>query len=105
MPEFIIAIDVDGVLKSYGTEQLNEMIRSLVVALSHFRNVKVVVWSARGREYAHSVVKEYGIESYIREVYTKGDIEPDIAIDDQLDFGLGRFNLIYNENQPPKYEW
>lgn len=103
MVDYVIAFDVDGVLRSYrGETEPNEVIRAMVVAFSKFRNVKLVAWSGQGGVYAAQMVASLGLAHIIRDCYTKGDIEVDIAIDDQLDFSLGKINLIYNESTSSK---
>ncbi len=112
-----IAFDCDGTLLN-NTEQnmvANERIRTLLIALSSFKNVKIVVWSGGGELYARQVASALGITSYVdtyagknpqrtvgvtetatRHVF-KPDIEPDIAIDDIQDCDLGKINLIVRE--------
>ena len=99
MTNYVVACDVDGCLRNIALDDIvaNERIRSLVIILSSFKNVTMVVWSGRGADYAQEVVEKLGLSSYVKKTYTKGDIEPDIAIDDQHEFSLGKINLIVRE--------
>lgn len=110
-----IAFDVDGTL--IGTEPdangmpiVNERIRNLLIALSHFKNVKIFVWSGGGAGYAQHVSRQINIAQYVtayadkkhqglvdgKHVFTP-DIKPDIAIDDIQACELGLLNLIVRE--------
>jgi phosphoserine phosphatase len=117
MKTVIIAFDVDGTLINNQIEKptANERIRTLLIILSSFTNVKIVVWSGGGELYARQIANEIGISSYVsgyagknpqrtvgkeetatRHVF-KPDIEPDIAVDDIQDCDLGILNLIVRE--------
>jgi phosphoserine phosphatase len=114
MKKITIAFDVDGTLisnLSNGVEA-NERIRTLLIALSSFKNTKIVVWSGGGELYARQAVREMGLHRYVDAYYDKHqitakdsakrhnfkpDITPDIAIDDIQDCTLGRINLIVRE--------
>ena len=93
----------------------NERIRTLLVILSSFKNVRIIVWSGGGELYARQVARALAIDKYVddyagknpqrtvgvtetatRHVF-KPDIEPDIAIDDIQDCDLGKLNLIVRE--------
>lgn len=116
MNKITIAFDVDGTLikDSYngkGSPVANERIRSLLVALASFKNVRIVVWSGGGEIYARQVAREIGIAKYVDEYASKNlqgknadgsylftpDIKPDIAIDDIQACDLGVLNLIVRE--------
>lgn len=120
MKQIRVAFDVDGTLirndsdgdMDGGTPIANERIRSLLVALSSFKNVTIIVWSGGGELYARQVANAIGIQSYVDEYASKNligtkedgsydfqpDIEkPDIAIDDIHACELGLLNLIVKE--------
>lgn len=114
MKEIVIAFDVDGTLinNKYDHPVANERIRSLLVTLSSFKNVKIVVWSGGGELYSQQVCSQIGISKYVDSYYSKNHIkaesegkkhcfdppiEPDIAIDDIQDCELGKINLIVRE--------
>lgn len=99
MTDYTVAFDIDGTLRKYTQEGTypNERIRTLCITFCSLKNVKVVAWSKRGKEYATEVVKDLGLSAYISEIYTKGDIQVDIAFDDEHVFSLGKINLIVNE--------
>ena len=107
-----IAFDVDGTLRNNTDDTMvaNERIRSLLVALSSFKNVKIVVWSGGGELYARQAARAMHVDQYVDEYASKNfvrkdglkpifepDIKPDIAIDDIHDCELGIINLIVKE--------
>lgn len=117
MKKIVIAFDCDGTLlnNTAGEMKANERIRSLLIALSSFKNTKIVVWSGGGEIYARQVARALAITDYVdgyagknpqrnvgvtetatRHVF-KPDIIPDIAIDDIQDCDLGILNLIVRE--------
>lgn len=116
---------VDGTLRNnnYTGDNIvaNERIRTLLVILASFKNVKIMVWSGGGELYARQIARVMGITKYVDSYADKRlvscvsegheDIEghyhfaydgpqPDIAIDDMHSFTLGALNLIVNEKQP-----
>lgn len=115
MKKVTIAFDVDGTLisnKGGPVPKANERIRTLLVSLASFKNVKIIVWSGGGELYARQVAAAIGISSYVDAYASKNylgqgeqsgkhqfapDIEPDIAIDDIQDCDLGVLNLIVRE--------
>lgn len=119
MNKVVVAFDVDGTLirndsegdMDGGVPIANERIRSLLVALASFKNVKIVVWSGGGELYVRQVCSALGIDKYVDEYKSKNlvgkkpdgshnfkpDIIPDIAIDDIQECSLGIFNLIVRE--------
>ena len=103
MKKIVVAFDVDGTLID-NTKLLyfiaNERIRSLLITLSSFKNVKIVVWSGGGELYARQVAYNIGITKYVDQYASKHDweeINPDIAIDDIQDTAIGKINLIVKE--------
>lgn len=119
MRKVTIAFDVDGTLirndsegdMDGGVPVANERIRSLLVALATFKNVRIVVWSGGGELYAHQICTALGITKYVNQFASKNlvgkkpdgsydfqpDIKPDIAIDDIQHCDLGKLNLIVRE--------
>lgn len=117
MKKVVVCFDVDGTLINNQIERptANERIRTLLITLASFKNVKIVVWSGGGELYARQVVSEIGITKYVDDYASKNpqrtvgkeetatrhvfkpDIEPDIAIDDIQDCDLGKINLIVRE--------
>lgn len=119
MKQVTIAFDVDGTLirndsgndMDGGTPIANERIRTLLVTLASFKNIKIVVWSGGGELYARQVAQSLGITKYVDVYASKNhmgfdaqgkhvfnpDIMPDIAIDDIQDCELGFLNLIVRE--------
>lgn len=118
MKQITIAFDIDGTLirndsegdMDGGTPVANERIRTLLISLSSFKNVRIVVWSGGGELYARQVCTSLGIGKYVDEYKGKNlignengkhlfkpDIVPDIAIDDIQDCELGKINLIVRE--------
>lgn len=115
MKTIVIAFDCDGTLvttESASSKNIvaNERIRTLLVALSSFKNVKIVVWSGGGEMWARQVGASLGIGKYVKLYCDKNlsgrvdgklvfspDLTPDIAIDDIQDCELGKLNLIVRE--------
>jgi len=119
MKEVVIAIDVDGTLIRNGAEGYaeggepipNENIRSMLIALSGFKNTKIIVWSGGGEIYARMIARRIGLGRYVDEYHGKSltgkddkghpifdpGFKPDIAIDDIQSCELGLLNLIVRE--------
>ena len=118
MENFIIAFDVDGTLISNINENIvqerrvhgqvypfdaanTQMVEFLILCSCIFKNVKVVVWSAGGQEYAQQWVERLQLERYVWRTYSKGQYQElcnahkVIAIDDIHRTRLGNVaNLI-----------
>jgi phosphoserine phosphatase len=109
-----IAFDVDGTLisnESNGIPIANERIRTLLITLASFKNVRIVVWSGGGELYAKQACDAIGVSRYVNQFATKNhlgkdangkhqfapNLVPDIAIDDIQDCELGELNLIVRE--------
>jgi len=126
MKKILIAFDIDGTIRNNKyTEKIvaNERIRTLLITLSSFKNVKIHVWSAGGEDYARQCIRELGLSKYVNSYSDKhmiscedakcdkqhissedrkcwhfvNNITPDIAIDDIQSFNLGKINLIVKE--------
>lgn len=117
MKTITIAFDCDGTLLNNTKQDMiaNERIRTLLIALSTFKNTHIVVWSGGGELYARQVARALNVDHYVdsyasknpqravgvtetasRHVF-KPDLIPDIAIDDIQDCDLGLLNLIVRE--------
>lgn len=118
MENFIIAFDVDGTLISNINENViqerrvhgqvypfdaanTQVVEFLILCSRIFKNVKVVVWSAGGQEYAQQWVERLQLEKYVWRTYSKGQYQElcsahkVIAIDDIQRTRLGNVaNLI-----------
>ena len=118
MENFIIAFDVDGTLISninenivqerrvhgqvYPFDAANTQVVELLILCSRiFKNVKVVVWSAGGQEYAQQWAERLQLERYVWRAYSKSQYQElcnahkVIAIDDIHKTRLGNVaNLI-----------
>jgi hydroxymethylpyrimidine pyrophosphatase-like HAD family hydrolase len=98
-----IAFDIDGTLRDGSYEKgikANENIRTLLIILRKFKNVRIVVWSGSGKLYAQQIGHMFGLDEYVHRYASKleyEDIKPDIAIDDIQDTNLGQINLIVRE--------
>lgn len=115
MQKVIIAFDVDGTLirnepgdRTYGVPNNNDVpivhqINTLQV-LSTYKNVRIVVWSGGGRQYAETWGRRLGLDKYVWRYASKlqaKDIKSVcdvlIAVDDIQATALGDVNLIVRE--------
>lgn len=109
MKSITIAFDVDGTLVD-SKGRINERIRTLLITLASFKNVKIIVWSGGGELYARQIASKIGVTEYIDAFGDKNhlglvngkhvfspDFVPDIAIDDIQACELGNINLIVRE--------
>lgn len=89
--------DCNGTLIDWNDRPIAEAVACLIY-LSKLRNVRVGVWSARGKDYADYVVDELlDVRDFVWCTAGKDDPDrppADIAFDDALDFSQGKFNLI-----------
>ena len=105
MKKVTVAFDVDGTLiQAMQPDEMmcvaNERIRTLLITLASFKNIKIVVWSGSGERYARQIAWNIGIHKYVDKYASKSDhasIYPDIAIDDIQDTAIGKINLIVRE--------
>lgn len=116
MKKLTIAFDVDGTLIKDGAINPQDMvpnpaIRDMLIALSGFKNVRIVVWSGGGKDWADACVEQLDLKPYVKATYDKNltardkdmhpifmpEIVPDIAIDDIHSCDLGKINLIVNK--------
>jgi len=115
MAKVIIAFDVDGTLIQNGSPDrqhgvvndgdvpIVHMINTLQV-LSTFKNVRIVVWSGGGKQYAEMWGNRLGLNKYVWRYDTKLNYQhlkilcdKLIAIDDIQSTLLGDVNLIVRE--------
>lgn len=115
MREVVIAFDCDGTLVTTMSAKskkivANERQRSLLIALAHSKNVKIVVWSGGGELWARQVGAAIGIDKYVDLYADKNHqgmvdgvhqfdtvLKPDIAFDDIHACELGKINIIVRE--------
>jgi len=113
MKNITVAFDIDWTLRNnqYENEIIsNERIRTLLITLSTFKNIKIVVWSWGWELYAQQCVRALWISKYVDKIISKNhlwkklgkhqfepEIIPDIAIDDIQDCELWIINLICKE--------
>lgn len=98
----VVAFDIDGTLISHsqledGTYWAHEPTVQLLKTLSTFKNIKIVVWSGGGKDYAIRMGRFLAIDEYVWKYASKTEhkeIQPDIAIDDIQDTAIGLLNLI-----------
>lgn len=115
MQNIIIAFDVDGTLIRNVTKErtpgivvnddvpIVHQINTLMV-LSTYKNIRIVVWSGGGAEYAAMWGKRLGLDKYVTKYASKLDHKQIrsqcdllIAIDDIQATRLGDANLIVRE--------
>lgn len=105
MERVVIAFDVDGTLRCNCTdtcEDPNQRIVDMAKTFTTFKNVKVIVWSGGGKEYAQRFMDKYGMPPKVKAA-SKLDPStwiygrPQIAIDDIQDTVIGDLNLIVRE--------
>lgn len=104
MRKYTVAFDVDGTLitntGNVHPDVSNEKIVELLKILSSFKNVRIVVWSGGGKEYAERWVRLLGLEDYVWKCASKmehEEIQADLTIDDIQDTAIGKINLICRE--------
>lgn len=113
MQKITIAFDVDWTLinNEKAPEIIaNENIRTLLICLSTFKNVKIIVWSGGWELYARQVVRILWLESYVWKIMSKNHqwivdwkhvfepwFKPSLAIDDIQSCELWILNLIVKE--------
>ena len=109
MKEIVIAFDVDGtILNNEGIppETLAhlrprhgvnvEVILLIQILAKKMKNTRVIVWSGGGKEYAEKICREYGLDRYVDQCYSKMacEEEVDICFDDVHACDLAKHNLI-----------
>lgn len=95
MQKLIIAFDVDGTLVSSDDVPSFQMINTLQVLSKLTKNVRIVVWSGGGKEYAEMWGRRLGLDEYVWKYMAKDrTFHTDIAFDDQQAFALADKNII-----------
>ena len=95
MQKLIIAFDVDGTLVSEDDVPSFQMINTLQVLSKLTKNVRIVVWSGGGEEYAEMWGRRLGLDEYVWKYMAKDrDFHVDVAFDDQQAFALADKNII-----------
>ena len=99
MEKFIVAFDVDGTLIGGGINEEHWDIVDMAKTFSTFKNVKVVVWSGGGKDYAATIGYRLGLDNFVWKYMSKLQYKElsghkIIAIDDVQDTRLGDVNLI-----------
>ena len=99
MRKITVAFDVDGTL--IDTDGfMNIGIVNLLILLRSFKNVRIIVWSGGGLDYARHHAERLGIAKYVHKFAGKTEhqeLNVDIAIDDIQDTAIGKINLIVRE--------
>lgn len=102
--KILIAFDVDGTLRCNCTPTCadpNENIVQLAQILASFKNVRLMVWSGGGTDYAANAIRRYSIPKAFaadkKDPNTWVMGKPQIAIDDIQAFSLADINLIVRE--------
>jgi phosphoserine phosphatase len=102
MERIAICFDVDGTLIDGDKKHASTMKLLVALAEQNWKNVRIVVWSGGGREYAETIVRRYGLDA-LRNLQVMGKLQYQelrdrgyriIAIDDIQDTRLGDVNLI-----------
>ncbi len=95
MQQLYIAIDVDGTLIDWN-EQPNQPIVELIKFFKTYtKNVRVIVWSRRGKYWADEWVDKLDLRKYVWRTTDKDDpSKMHIAFDDQHSFSLAEYNVI-----------
>lgn len=115
MDKIIVAFDVDGTLiknaavdREYGIPSSSDVpimhqINALIV-LSSYKNIRIVVWSGGGKQYAETWGRRLELDKYVWRYASKLEhkelkamCDTLIAIDDIQATRLGDINLIVRE--------
>jgi hydroxymethylpyrimidine pyrophosphatase-like HAD family hydrolase len=101
MERIAFCFDIDGTLIDEEEKHVNTIKLLVAMGEQKWKNVKVVVWSGGGREYAETFVRRLGLESHVDMVMGKIEYQRlrdegyrVIAVDDVQDTRLGDVNLI-----------
>lgn len=120
MKTVIVAFDIDGTLvssasahiiqerrpidKPYDYDSANLDIVELLIILSRFKNIKILVWSGGGKQYADMWVDRLKLNKWVWRTAGKTEAKQIrelgyqiIGIDDQHSFSLGDVNLIVRQ--------
>lgn len=101
MEPIAFCFDVDGTLIDGDNKHVSTIKLLVVLAEQKWKNVKIVVWSGGGRDYAETFVRRYGLENHVDQVMSKLEYKglreagyKIVAVDDIQDTRLGDINMI-----------
>ena len=101
MEKIAFCFDIDGTLIDGDKKHVNTIKLLVAMGEQKWKNVKIVVWSGRGRDYATEIVQRYALNDFVDMTYGKEQYQEllergykIIAIDDIQDTRLGDVNLI-----------
>lgn len=106
MKRVVVAFDVDGTLRDAPRPSADKLIYKIhpdisfmMITLSRMKNVKIIVWSSRGKAYAEEMVRRFHWRKYVWRVEDKSPevaakYNVDIAFDDEHSFNLANVNII-----------
>lgn len=100
MEKLLVLCDVDGTLIGEGINSEYHDIIQLIKTLSKFKNIKVIVWSGGGKQYASTIGHRLGLDDYVtyasklQHEKIRAFGHKMIVIDDVQDTALGDINLI-----------
>lgn len=108
MEKLVYCFDIDGTLRNNTVDQTkapiaNERIRTLLIILSTFKNIKIVIWSGSGELYARQIGAAFGLDSYVWRYASKYDRDKLVkygrimVVDDIQNTALGEVNHIVRE--------
>jgi phosphoserine phosphatase len=100
MEKVIFAFDVDGTLIDDKDKAYYDIV-NMVKTVARFKNVKVVIWSGGGKDYAEMNMRRLQLEDHVWKCLSKLQHEElralgyhIIAVDDIQDTAIGDTNLI-----------
>ena len=89
----VVAFDVDGTLVDDNDRPRKPVINGLMF-LHGLGNIKIIVWSGGGKDYAAMWVRRLALDDYVDECHAKdAALAVDIAFDDMEDCKLGAVNI------------
>lgn len=101
MTTAVIAFDIDGTLRCNCTDtcrDVNEEVFATALLFSRMKNTRLIAWSGGGKKYTQDFINAHDKlrDLFRNNCFDKMDraIRPDIAVDDQHAFALGKINLI-----------
>ena len=96
MHQIVIGFDVDGTLMSTHGIVNQDMVALMRLLKTTLQNVRIIVWSGGGKDYAQRIADLPILSGLVDAVYSKLDCpeKVDIAFDDIPDFNLASSNLI-----------
>jgi hypothetical protein len=100
MKKVIFAFDVDGTLIDEASKPHYDIVALLKIISKLFKNIRVIIWSGGGKDYAQLWVDRLQLSSCVWRVASKTEWQEIrklgnvIAIDDIQDTAIGDINLI-----------